>query len=328
MGRVWPAISLLVLALAPAASGQTPSAPTDLAAALARAQQALDERDAAAASSLFQDVLARAREQHDERSEAWSLNGLATIAYRKAQYHDSRELDLKALEIFERLEDWKAVGFVERAIGNDAFYLGEQDEAARWYQQAMAAADRAGDRYGHAAATYDLVHSDGSSQTLGHYPGLLADVRALGDRRFEAQVLHSWGDHLFNAGEYEDAIEKTAQAASLYDALDRKDELSTVYNSLGRIFRAHGQPAAALLYQLKALAIQNSLDNPRNRIQSLNAVAVTYGSLGDRRRAHAYLRKGHRARRADRVDGRSCPGCARIWALSSSIAANSCAADG
>ena len=52
--------------------------------------------------------------------------------------------------------------------------------------------------------------------------------------------------------------------------------IGTTYNSLGRLYRAHGQPAATLEFQLKALKIHETLNRPRMLIQSLNAVAVAF----------------------------------------------------
>ncbi|MGH9139930.1 MAG: CHAT domain-containing protein, partial [Vicinamibacterales bacterium] len=103
--------------------------------------------------------------------------------------------------------------------------------------------------------------------------------------------LHLWSDRLFNRGEYEPAIEKLEEAAERYRQTGNRNDLSRVYNSLGRLFRTHGQVTAALQTQLKALAIQESLDSPRNRLQSLNAVAVTYQSLGNARKARDYYER-------------------------------------
>ena len=155
------------------------------------------------------------------------------------------------------------------------------------------AADRAGDLKERAIATFNLIRaepakSDASLAALGE---LFADAEQLDDKDFEGDILHLWGDRFFNRGEYEPAIEKLEESAERYEQTGNKDSLSTVYNSFGRLFRAHGQMAAALHAQLKALAIQESIDSPRNRLQSLNAVAVTYQSLGNIPKARGHYER-------------------------------------
>jgi CHAT domain-containing protein len=53
-----------------------------------------------------------------------------------------------------------------------------------------------------------------------------------------------------------------------------------VFNSIGRLYRAHGQLAEALNYQLKALDLHQTAGDPVSLMQSLNAVAVVHGFMG------------------------------------------------
>jgi len=111
------------------------------------------------------------------------------------------------------------------------------------------------------------------------------------DRAIEGSALHSLGDHLFTAGRYADALEKLEAATALFEAAGHQVALGTVYNSLGRLYRAHGRLDAALASQLKALSLHERTNAPYNHLQSLNAVAVTYQSLGDSRHARSYFER-------------------------------------
>ena len=120
---------------------------------------------------------------------------------------------------------------------------------------------------------------------------MIADARAVSDRVLEGSALHSFGDELFARGHYAEALVKLEAAAALFEAAGRQVSLGTVYNSLGRLYRAHGRLDAALASQLKALALHEKSNAPFNHLQSLNAVAVTYQSLGDMRRARTYFER-------------------------------------
>ena len=113
----------------------------------------------------------------------------------------------------------------------------------------------------------------------------------MGDKLLEGQILHSWGDLLHVRSLYKPAVEKLEAAASLLQEVNALQDLGTTYNSLGRVYRVHGQPAAALEFQLKALTIHETSNVPRLVIQGLNAVAVTYQVLGDHDQARAYYER-------------------------------------
>ncbi len=49
--------------------------------------------------------------------------------------------------------------------------------------------------------------------------------------------------------------------------------------------------STALQYQLKSLAIHEKFGPSKSQVQSLNAVAVTYASLGDTKQAKAYYER-------------------------------------
>ena len=73
--------------------------------------------------------------------------------------------------------------------------------------------------------------------------------------RSRRSILHSLGDHLFNDNQFEEALDMLLRAESLLLGTPDILELGTVYNSIGRVYRAHGRFDEALRFQLKALAL-------------------------------------------------------------------------
>ena len=110
--------------------------------------------------------------------------------------------------------------------------------------------------------------------------------RAIGAGR---SALHNFGDLLFGAGRYEQSLDRLTRAASAYDAANAPDDLGTVYNSIGRVYRAHGRLDEALRYQKAALDLHRKGTDPFTLLQSLNAVSAVLQRLNDPRAARVYL---------------------------------------
>jgi CHAT domain-containing protein/tetratricopeptide (TPR) repeat protein len=153
----------------------------------------------------------------------------------------------------------------------------------------------AGNRENQLTADYDELrdrdYAMTEEQANATYQTLRDRARALGSgsAAFEGWILHSWGDLLFNMGDYDAAIEKLTEAVPLTKT--DPSESGTIYNSLGRVFRVHGQYAAALQCQLQALAILEKSDSAHDVIQSLNAVAVAYQFVGNDAQARTYYER-------------------------------------
>ncbi len=241
-----------------------------------------------------------------DEQEARALVALAEIDFGRSRFADVRERALRSAEIYERLAMAAppTVDALNRGIGRSNFLLsrilereaGGSKEAAARAERAIAGYEAAGDRGGRAAATLQLlrvanVEAGITEKERELSNRVIEDARGIGDRALEARALHSFGDGLFGAGSYAEALEKLEAAAALFEALGRRIELGTVYNSLGRLYRAHGRLDAALASQLRALALHEKSDSPFFHLQSLNAVGVTYQSLGDSRNARIYAER-------------------------------------
>ena len=109
--------------------------------------------------------------------------------------------------------------------------------------------------------------------------------------RSRAAILHSLGDHLFTANQFEEALDTLLRAESLLLGTPDFLELGTIYNSIGRVYRAHGRFDEALRFQLKALALHEKGSSPFEVMQSLNAVATVYDRIGDVKQARSYYER-------------------------------------
>jgi CHAT domain-containing protein/tetratricopeptide (TPR) repeat protein len=267
-------------------------AEAEFAALLTAAQQAFTERDWDRATAAYQTLLTTARAKAAALWEGRAMLGLGRVANSAARYADARTQALEALAIFERLNAASDAGDANSTLGIAADSLNDLELARTHYARAVEAYTAAGNERARVQAKFRLLSVSGSTrENLDAFGPLQSEAHAIGDKGLEGRILHAWGDLLFQRSLYRPAIEKLEAAAAMFEESKQLGDLGTVYNSLGRLYRAHGQPAAALEFQLKALEIHERLDEPRSLIQSLNAVAVSAGVVGDVNLARTYYER-------------------------------------
>jgi len=280
----WSAVAAFPLRQAPLTDGAAVNATlTSAEAAWARGDTNLARPD-------FERALEAAHRLGLTREEAAAECGLGEVLFAQGHYAEAREHGLKALALFDRLPLPLGVGRATELLAHTAELMGDYAEARLRGQQAVDIFDRAGDRRWRARASLTLQRVLGSDtdQRARLLARAIDDARAVGDRSLEGQALHSWGDQLFSLGRYEQALEKLEQAAAAFESIHNDDSLGTVFNSLGRVYRAHGRPDEALKWQLKALELHERGNVPVTLMQSQNAVAVVYQLIGDLPKARAY----------------------------------------
>jgi len=108
----------------------------------------------------------------------------------------------------------------------------------------------------------------------------LAIGRRIGDADVEARALHARADYAFHAGQYDDAIADLTVAIEKFKESGKPNGLANTYVSLGRVYRAHGQPERALEFYDRAAVILEQTGDLRSLVQSINAKAIALGLLG------------------------------------------------
>ncbi len=274
---------------ASAAASQTQSEVAPLEALQASGQAAFAAGRWDAATAAFESLRDAARRAQSDLWVGRALVGLGMIAEERAKYPEARAQVLEALKLFESVESARDIAWAHHLLADNAQTTGDRAEASARYGQAAAEYAALGDPRRRLRALWGQLETTPAGENYWKQMGALVDeAHASGDADLEGRILHSWSDQLFGGGDYEGALEKLQGAAAALETANSPDELGTVYNSMGRLFRLHGQYAAALQCQLKALAIHEKLGATRSLIQSLNAVAVTYQTVNDKVNAEKY----------------------------------------
>ncbi len=287
---------VLVAATATSARQQAPADPAAISrldAQLTAARGLLKERRWDEAQTEFESALATAVQIGSLDLEGRALLGLTQVAYNKATYPRAREVGLRALAVAERVGNAAGIGEANMLLAYTAGYMGNPSEVRPRLERAVTAYEAAGDGRGLAMVTIGLAKT-----VPADAPDLFTMIelaieraRASGDLALQGEAAHLYGDQLFARGDYGPALEQLEGAAAFYTAANNPEQVGMVYNSVGRVYRAHGQLHVALDYQLKALDLHERGRHAFARMQSLNAVAAVYGMLGENDKARSYTQR-------------------------------------
>jgi CHAT domain-containing protein len=302
--RPWPrALSALCLVLLVALrpdvgaaqnpqAAQPPAIPENASVdeLLATADQLLNDIKGNLAFPIYERALTRAQATSLETQEARARYGMARVLYYRTQYAAAREHAGKAAEIYERIGSPTEMGRLYNFLSAIEELSGRRAEALAYSTRAVAAYESSNDAAGRARATLQLLRV-GTMELEEQRPlfaKAIADARAAGEIGLEGSILHSLGDHLFNVNQFEESLDTLLRAESLLLGTPDFLELGTIYNSIGRVYRAHGRFDEALRFQLRALALHEKGSSPFEVMQSLNAVATVYERLGLARESRSY----------------------------------------
>jgi CHAT domain-containing protein len=284
---------LLVVGLAVGvAAAQGPTTAADVDALIGQGEKLLVENKSADARAVFDRALAGAQRLSLEPQEGASLCGIASTLRSQAQYQAARDVALRCLEIYSRIGYRSGIGRANGILSTVAEVMGNMAEARTRADQSLAAYEAAGDARGRFGATLQVIRvNPRTADTVALYTKVVSAAAEAGDRRLEAHALHSWGDYLFNIFQLEESLVRLERAAALYEAAGDPVALGTVFNSLGRLYRAHGRVDQGLAFQMKALALHEQAKSPYEWMQSLNAVAVVQQMLGHNDVARRYFER-------------------------------------
>jgi CHAT domain-containing protein/tetratricopeptide (TPR) repeat protein len=275
----------------------------------------------------------------DESSAAYTANdsvrgrGLAESALTLALKHQRPSLEAEALfrlgkddAWFRRFDD--ALEKLERARGLFARQGNRQREAmliseVAWtlvqqrdggdgalaravelLESARKTFRELGDTANDATAGERLIHATPKGPARDALrTSVLAEARAWGRVGVECSILHTWTDDLFNTGRYAEGYERANETVRCFEKTTDLGRLGRALVSQGRLERVHGQLDKALANYTRALALQEQVKDEAAAIQSLNALATTFGMLGRHEEAKTHFEQAlARARVLGRQD--------------------------
>ncbi len=235
------------------------------------------------AKPCFEQALRMAESTRNRTSEMEARLGLARAAYHVGEYELAIAEGGRARDLAEALGDRLQSARTADLLGAVALAKGDRATAQSQFKAAIALFTAAGaasdaDR---ASSLINLSHALPSNDP-GEAPLLeeaITIARRLPSPGLEGRALHAQGDHAFNAGRFDDAVADLSLAIDKFKEADKPAGMADAYVSLGRVYRAHGQPERAVEFYERAGEIQERIGDLRGLVQSVNAKAIALGLL-------------------------------------------------
>jgi CHAT domain-containing protein/tetratricopeptide (TPR) repeat protein len=218
---------------------------------------------------------AAAREQNIQ-IEAQARRYLGGNLNQRSRYAEAEKELKAALPLIEKLNIPAELASINTTLGSVSYSLGNRDQARRYYEQALSIYASLNNRSAMARVHYSLSIFD---RDKDHIQKGLELAREVGDRRTEAELLHSWADDAYATDGFDVAFERLNQARSILESLGDRNALARVLTSMGRLYRVHGHTDQAIPFYERARDLQRQSQDTLGVIQSMNAIAVSYNLL-------------------------------------------------
>jgi tetratricopeptide (TPR) repeat protein len=237
------------------------------------------------------------QDDHERRFQAHKMREeiLRRLARRPQQLREIHALRRAA----EQLGDAARLAHAHAALAQFYIEVGKAPAAARAALPALEYARQAGDRLAEAdalrlrAAIARLIGNNDEALRLGEEALALAASAGDGPPHLlaRATILNNQGTTLWTMGRLEQSIEAYAEALVIYRALRLPRQEARALNNMGIVFAALGEYEEALAHYKSALKLDQALGDRAGIAYKLGNIGQCYADLGDLDRAESYLGK-------------------------------------
>jgi CHAT domain-containing protein len=183
----------------------------------------------------------------------------------------------QARKIFERHTHHRGMWGTAVNLGKITCLLGNYHGGIRFFEQAVTAGERSGDRealaHGHSGlggAYFELGRTD---EAVSHYEKALDAYKHLGDRTWEGLTLNHIGEILRVEGKYDEALEHYRKAGDAGRSVQSQELEADSLLNIGEIHRLRGAYRKALDHYKQALSLYEGLGDSRSQ-------GIALGHLG------------------------------------------------
>lgn len=233
--------------------------------------------------------LAAARRLGDWEAEALELGALG-VAY-APQGNEERALDChrQALAIDTESENTRGISANLNDIGSIHFFRQRYEQAAGYFQRAVAAAREAGSRNLEGMALSNLGEAyrelGRPGPAIGHLRLAQAIFDELGDKYGLSETAHQLGETYRRSGRPEDALEQFRQALESQTEIDNRPGQARTLASLAEVLHDEGRGPEAQEALEQALLILEDLQDPeavkvRERLGAMTGQGIDAAALG------------------------------------------------
>jgi CHAT domain-containing protein/tetratricopeptide (TPR) repeat protein len=243
------------------------------------------------AEQVFQETLASSIRKKNSCAEGLSAYALADIAIND-HLSDAEKWLTQAEAAFWAADSKMGVARVHYELAYVAYLNGRVKESALQFGSAANELEELGDSVSGVLAQLQQVEKSSDNPPPDAYKPLLAQAGAIPSAYVQAVILHAWGDDDNRLGHYAKAMEHYQASDKLFFACRcALADRSYLQTSMGRVERLQGRPQAALPHYRLAMHLQMQAHDFTYLPQTINAMAVAYGSMHNYALATVYYKR-------------------------------------
>ena len=218
-------------------------------------------------------------------ARAWALRAAARLAYQQSDLGVADSLAFEALALFRELGHQRGAGSALNLLGGIAWDRGDDDEARRLYEEAVATLSGPGheqfqlDALGFLADFVSFQEGD-YAQRVTRQREIVASARREGSNARLAMVLHRLGFLEDLAGERKQARRSLEESIALNRQGVRKASLADALGSLGHLMQATA-PDEALVHYSESLRLSREMEQPYGIAHCLQGGAAIFAARGN-----------------------------------------------
>jgi CHAT domain-containing protein/tetratricopeptide (TPR) repeat protein len=243
------------------------------------------------AKQVFQEALASSIQKKNSCAEGLSAYALADMAIND-HLSDAKKWLTQAEAAFRNADSKMGVARAHYELAYVAYLDGRVMESALQFGSAASELEKLGDSVSGVLARLQQVEKSSDDPPSDAYELLLAQAGAIPSPYVQAVVLHAWGDDDNRLGHYAKAMEHYETSDHLFSACQcALADRSYLQTSMGRVERLQGRPQAALPHYRLAMHLQMQAHDFTYLPQTINAMAVAYGSMHNYALATVYYKR-------------------------------------
>jgi signal transduction histidine kinase len=289
-------VALAQPAPAPTASAAAPDSPHARIDALIQQARALDATEPARAIPLAREALALAQNTHERRDELRALTQLSESLRRNSNYAEARQVTDVGLAL--AAGNSAAARLAHAALvyesGQIHWNRGDYTAAEACYLEVQRAAEELHDT----TLFIRVLNSRGIvarqqkfyAQAEQHHRTALALAEQNNEADLRLQIRNNLAILLFDLHRFDEARPLLEENLRTHTASNNRRSMANAFINLGSLENTAANPAAALPYFEKALALRLELGVPRHIASARLSVALTLARLGRGDEALAQLR--------------------------------------
>jgi tetratricopeptide (TPR) repeat protein/DNA-binding CsgD family transcriptional regulator len=216
-------------------------------------------------TNLFSSIaLSIADSLHYQKGMADAYVGKSLMEQLNANYGAELEWQLKALKIYEELNDLQNLSKTYSQIGVIHFHQGNTDLSKSYYEKALAIFKSLHDTKGEASTFRRMgnLSAEGKDveNALRLYQTALSLEEKINNETGIANTLNNIGVVYYDAGNYEQALRYYNRSLTLIQKINNLNRLSAAYHNISRVYLKQNKTDEALVLAEKSMTVARKMN--------------------------------------------------------------------